>query len=65
MALNRHPETRGAGVFLIGLPGLLMSLLLVLLVLCIIGKWVLAFRYREGRHPLWGFQYFRWWLVSS
>ena len=30
----------------------------------IAAKWTLLGRVREGRHPLWGSMYFRWWLVS-
>ena len=27
-------------------------------------KWIVIGRYRPGRYPVWGFYYFRWWLVS-
>ncbi|HEU0290489.1 MAG TPA: Pls/PosA family non-ribosomal peptide synthetase [Burkholderiales bacterium] len=27
-------------------------------------KWLVIGRYRPGRYPVWGFYYFRWWLVS-
>lgn len=27
-------------------------------------KWIVIGRYRPGRYPLWGFYYFRWWLVT-
>ena len=30
----------------------------------IAAKWALLGRVQEGRHPLWGSMYFRWWLVS-
>lgn len=36
----------------------------VILALTIAAKWILIGRYREGEHPVWGFHYFRWWLVS-
>lgn len=52
-------------MFLVGLPVVMGTLLVILLLLSIIAKWVLMFRYREGRHPLWGWQYLRWWTVSA
>jgi non-ribosomal peptide synthetase-like protein len=27
-------------------------------------KWLVIGRYKPGRYPIWGFYYFRWWLVS-
>jgi non-ribosomal peptide synthetase-like protein len=27
-------------------------------------KWLVIGRYKPGRYPVWGFYYFRWWLVS-
>ena len=27
-------------------------------------KWIVIGRYKPGRYPVWGFYYFRWWLVS-
>jgi non-ribosomal peptide synthetase-like protein len=27
-------------------------------------KWLVIGRYRAGRYPVWGFYYFRWWLVT-
>ncbi len=35
-----------------------------LIVIAIVAKWTLLGRVREGRYPLWGSMYFRWWLVS-
>jgi non-ribosomal peptide synthetase-like protein len=34
-----------------------------LLALSVAAKWILIGRYRPGRYPLWGWYYFRWWLV--
>lgn len=31
--------------------------------LSIISKWVLIGKFKEGRYPLWGTYYFRWWLA--
>ena len=31
----------------------------------IAGKWLIIGRYREGRYPLWGHYYLRWWLVDQ
>lgn len=28
-------------------------------------KWLVIGRYRPGRYPLWGWYYFRWWLVNQ
>jgi non-ribosomal peptide synthetase-like protein len=27
-------------------------------------KWIVIGRYKPGRYPVWGFYYFRWWLVT-
>ncbi len=35
-----------------------------LLALSIAVKWLVIGRYRPGRYPVWGFYYFRWWLVE-
>jgi len=35
------------------------------LALPIVGKWLLIGRFREGRYPLWGWYYCRWWLVRK
>ena len=34
------------------------------LLLSIAVKWIVIGRYKPGRYPVWGFYYFRWWLVS-
>ena len=34
------------------------------LVFSIVLKWTVIGRYKAGRYPVWGFYYFRWWLVS-
>lgn len=34
------------------------------LLLSIALKWLVIGRYKPGRYPVWGFYYFRWWLVS-
>mmetsp|Transcript_37306 Transcript_37306/g.99407 ORF Transcript_37306/g.99407 Transcript_37306/m.99407 type:complete len:434 (-) Transcript_37306:1119-2420(-) len=31
----------------------------------ILGKWLLVGRFRQGRYPLWGQYYLRWWLVDQ
>lgn len=35
-----------------------------LIVLSISAKWLLIGRYREGRYPVWGRYYLRWWIVA-
>ena len=32
--------------------------------IAIAGKWLIAGRLKAGRYPLWGFNYFRWWLAD-
>jgi len=34
------------------------------LLLSIALKWIVIGRYKPGRYPVWGFYYFRWWLVT-
>lgn len=34
------------------------------LLLSIALKWVVIGKYKAGRYPVWGFYYFRWWLVT-
>ena len=31
----------------------------------IIVKWIVIGKYKEGKYPLWGSYYFRWWFVST
>ncbi len=48
--------------------GALASLVLlypVMLLLAIVFKWVIIGRYKPGSYPLWGWYYFRFWLVTS
>jgi non-ribosomal peptide synthetase-like protein len=57
-----HDYTR-----LSGITAALASLALVypaMYVLSIAAKWLLLGRIRPGRHPLWGFFYWRWWLTQ-
>lgn len=35
-----------------------------ILLLSVAAKWLLIGRYRPGRYPVWGFYFFRWWLVE-
>ncbi|HEX3657462.1 MAG TPA: Pls/PosA family non-ribosomal peptide synthetase [Pirellulales bacterium] len=37
----------------------------IMLVLAVAAKWILIGRYKPGRYPLWGWYYFRWWLVDA
>ena len=48
--------------------GALASLIVlypVMLAIPIALKWLVIGRYRAGNYPLWGFYYFRWWLVTT
>jgi non-ribosomal peptide synthetase-like protein len=54
--------------FLPAVVGALASLVLlypVMLLLAIGFKWVIIGRYKPGSYPLWGWYYFRFWLVTS
>ncbi len=44
-----------AGGFLIWPSWLLISIAI---------KWLVIGRYKPGQYPVWGFYYFRWWLVT-
>ncbi|MFA5901093.1 MAG: Pls/PosA family non-ribosomal peptide synthetase, partial [Hyphomicrobium sp.] len=35
-----------------------------LVTLTIVLKWTVIGRYKPGKYPVWGFYYFRWWLVT-
>ncbi|SHE87734.1 non-ribosomal peptide synthetase terminal domain of unknown function [Seinonella peptonophila] len=35
------------------------------IILSIITKWTIIGRYRAGTYPLWGYYYYRWWLVNQ
>lgn len=37
---------------------------LITISITVLSKWVLVGRIKEGKHKLWGFYYFRWWLYS-
>jgi non-ribosomal peptide synthetase-like protein len=37
---------------------------LVLFPVAIAGKWLVTWRLKPGRYPLWGVTYFRWWLAD-
>ncbi|MBB5033584.1 Pls/PosA family non-ribosomal peptide synthetase [Prosthecobacter vanneervenii] len=43
---------------------LLFNLQVVQAVICIAAKWLIIGRIRPGRYPLWGWYYFRFWLVQ-
>ena len=51
--------------------GLLASILLfcfltpLLSIFSIITKWLFIGKFKEGEYPLWGWYYFRWWLVEK
>ncbi|MDR3685165.1 MAG: phosphopantetheine-binding protein, partial [Geothrix sp.] len=52
---------------LVGIAAALASLTLIypaMYALSIAVKWLLLGRIRPGRHPIWGFYYWRWWLTQ-
>jgi len=54
--------------FLTSVLGAFASLVLVyplMLMVVIALKWLIIGRYKPGEYPLWGFYYFRFWLVTS
>ncbi|MGD9212019.1 MAG: hypothetical protein PVI90_14650, partial [Desulfobacteraceae bacterium] len=34
------------------------------LMISVLAKWLIIGRFQPGKHPVWGFYYFRWWLVT-
>ncbi|MBI1751802.1 MAG: amino acid adenylation domain-containing protein [Acidobacteria bacterium] len=51
----------------LGISAALLSLILIypaMFVLSIAAKWLLLGRIRPGRHRVWGFYYWRWWLTQ-
>lgn len=42
-----------------------VAVLPVLILIAVLAKWAVLGRVREGRHPLWGLYYLRWWLVQT
>jgi non-ribosomal peptide synthetase-like protein len=62
LAVRHEQLSIGGGAMLTGL--LLVGLYPAMLLLGIAAKWLLIGRYRRGSHPVWGFYYFRWWLVA-
>jgi non-ribosomal peptide synthetase-like protein len=55
IALERAAQIATVVGFLLWPSWLLMSIAL---------KWIVIGRYKPGRHKVWGFYYFRWWLVT-
>ncbi len=52
---------------LLGIAAALASLVLIypaMYALSIAAKWLLLGRIKPGRHPIWGFYYWRWWLTQ-
>jgi len=43
----------------------LLAVYPLMLCLAVAAKWLIIGRYRAGDYPLWGWYYFRWWLVNS
>jgi non-ribosomal peptide synthetase-like protein len=50
--------------FFKGLTLILLFLYPVLFTIVIAAKWIILGKIKPGRYPLWGFYYFRWWLVQ-
>jgi non-ribosomal peptide synthetase-like protein len=44
--------------------GVLLMLPPVFLVAAVVAKWIIIGRYKAGSYRLWGWYYFRWWLVQ-
>jgi len=45
--------------------GFLLIINPMLFAMAIISKWILLGRIKSGKHPLWGWYYFRWWLANA
>ena len=50
---------------ILGAFGVLVALFPLMLLASIVIKWLVIGRYRAGDYPLWGFYYFRFWLVKT
>lgn len=48
----------------ISLVAIYMVINVVTVFIAIAGKWLILGRTKPGRYPLWGFYYYRWWLVQ-
>ncbi|HEV2296111.1 MAG TPA: Pls/PosA family non-ribosomal peptide synthetase [Tepidisphaeraceae bacterium] len=62
MAVSQEYMSIGQAVLLSAV--LLIGFYPALLLLGIAVKWAVIGRYKPGGHPVWGFYYFRWWLVA-
>ncbi len=49
---------------LVGATAVLFAVYPLILILALVAKWLVIGRYRAGRYPLFGFYYFRFWLVE-
>jgi non-ribosomal peptide synthetase-like protein len=58
-------EEYGLVTAILGAFASLIAFYPVMVTVPILLKWILIGRYRPGRHPLWGFYYFRWWLATT
>lgn len=54
-----------ASTFIIALSAFSLLAFPIHLLLCIALKWVIIGKFSEGRYPVYGLYYFRWWLVSK
>jgi non-ribosomal peptide synthetase-like protein len=44
--------------------GVYVVINILTVILAIVAKWLVIGRFKPGRYPIWGFYYFRWWLVQ-
>ncbi|KAJ1556441.1 Nonribosomal peptide synthetase 4 [Cladochytrium tenue] len=49
---------------LVSLPAMYIGFALCSSITTLVCKWALIGRYRSGTYPLWGWYYFRWWMVN-
>jgi len=58
-------ESRSAAVFLLALFATSFSMSVLRPLLFITAKWCIIGRYKEGRYPIFGTYYLRWWMVNQ
>jgi non-ribosomal peptide synthetase-like protein len=50
---------------LLGSLSILLAVYPAMLLIAVLTKWTVIGRFKAGSYPLWGWYYFRWWLVNA
>eukprot|EP00536_Pseudo-nitzschia_multiseries_P004625 jgi/Psemu1/253765/estExt_Genewise1Plus.C_780027 len=64
LILHKVPGERNIYKFIFTLVGFHFFWTLITPLLFILIKWTVIGRYRQGRYPIWGSYYLRWWIVD-